>query len=62
MLVVIAFYRICLEAPWSADLLNVLVVFLTGGFFILILFAGQLFLIYQIEQGGFFGRRPRPRN
>lgn len=57
MFAVIAFHRICSDAQWLADLLHVLAVFLAAGFFIFVLFAAQLFLIYQIERRHFFRRR-----
>jgi hypothetical protein len=41
--------RLCFDMPWSDDLLKASAVFLVVGLFLLVLFSGQIFLIYQIE-------------
>jgi hypothetical protein len=62
MLIVIAFYRICSDIQWPADLLHVSAVFLAAGLFISAFFAAQLFLIHHIEQGHVFRRRQSPHS
>jgi hypothetical protein len=41
------------ETPFQADVLSVLIAFCRAGLFIFIVFAAQLVLIHQIEQGRF---------
>jgi hypothetical protein len=56
----IAFGRLCFDMPWLDDLLKALAVFLVAGLFLLVVFSGQIFLIYQIEKRD-LSRRERQR-